>query len=62
MATITSGEWRRIGDNGLGFGIKRYADPPVPRPAQVEIGLIYKISHRNVGKILRGVTWRHTRG
>ena len=28
---------------------------------QVEIGLIFCISHRNVGKILRGVTWRHLR-
>ncbi len=25
---------------------------------QIEIGVIFCISHRNVGKILRGVTWR----
>lgn len=25
---------------------------------QVELGVIYGVSHRNIGKILRGVTWR----
>lgn len=27
-----------------------------------EIAVIYGVSHRNIGKIIRGVTWRHTRG
>jgi hypothetical protein len=26
MGTITSGSWRRIGDNSLGFGVRRYED------------------------------------
>jgi hypothetical protein len=26
MASITSGSWRRIGDNALGMGVKRFED------------------------------------